>query len=143
MNLFVNAADAMSTGGNLFIKTINVTHKEMIGKVHEPKRGKYVMLKVTDSGMGMDKETIERIFDPFFTTKEMGRGTGLGLASAYGIIKSHGGYIDVKSQKGQGTTFSIFLPASEKDVERIVKNVERDHRRRQGLSFWWTMKASS
>ena len=125
LNLFVNAADAMSMGGDLFIKTINVFHKDMMGGVHRPKRRKYVMLKVTDSGMGMDKETIERIFDPFFTTKEMGRGTGLGLASTNGIINSHGGYIDVKSKKGEGTTFSIFLPASEKDVERIVRNVER------------------
>ncbi len=125
LNLLVNAADAMPTGGDLFLKTMNVTHKDMTGKLYKPKRGDYVMLTATDSGMGMDKRTMERIFDPFFTTKEMGRGTGLGLASAYGIIKGHGGYIDVESQKGQGTTFSIFLPASEKEVERVVKGVER------------------
>ena len=125
LNLLVNAADAMPTGGDLFLKTMNVTHKDMTGKLYKPKRGDYVMLTATDSGMGMDKETMERIFDPFFTTKEMGRGTGLGLASAYGIIKGHGGYIDVESQKGQGTTFRIFLPASEKEVERVVKGVER------------------
>jgi CheY-like chemotaxis protein len=125
LNLLVNAADAMPTGGDLFLKTMNVTHKDMTGKLYKPKRGDYVMLTATDSGMGMDKETMERIFDPFFTTKEMGRGTGLGLASSYGIIKGHGGYIDVESQKGQGTTFSIFLPASEKEVERVVKGFER------------------
>lgn len=124
LNLLVNAADAMSTGGAVFLKTMNVTHKDMTGKIYKPKPGNYVMLTVTDSGTGMDKKTMERIFDPFFTTKEMGRGTGLGLASAYGIIKGHGGYIDVGSQKGQGTTLTIFLPASEKEIERVVKGVE-------------------
>ena len=125
LNLLVNAADAMPTGGDLFLKTMNVTHKDMTGKLYKPKRGNYVMLTATDLGMGMDKETMDRIFDPFFTTKEMGRGTGLGLASVYGIIKGHGGYINVESQKGQGATFSIFLPASEKEVERVVNSAER------------------
>jgi CheY-like chemotaxis protein len=73
----------------------------------------------------MYKKTMERIFDPFFTTKEMGRGTGLGLASAYGVIKSHAGYIDVDSKRGQGTTFSIYLPASGKKVERVARSAER------------------
>ncbi|MBW2073221.1 MAG: hypothetical protein JRI58_00530 [Deltaproteobacteria bacterium] len=107
LNLYVNAADAMHGGGNLILKTMNTAHKDMKGKLYDPKPGNYVLLTVTDTGTGMDKETIERIFDPFFTTKKMGRGTGLGLASAYGIIKGHGGYIDVESNKGRGTTFSI------------------------------------
>jgi PAS domain S-box-containing protein len=125
LNLFVNAADAMPGGGNIILKTMNVTHEDMKGKLYEPKQGKYVLLTVTDTGTGMDKETIERIFDPFFTTKEMGLGTGLGLASAYGIIKGHGGYIDVESKKGHGTTFSVYLPASEKKVPKTVKTADR------------------
>jgi PAS domain S-box-containing protein len=124
LNLFVNAADAMSGGGNLILKTMNTTHKEIKGKLYDPKPGNYVLLMVADTGIGIDKETMERIFDPFFTTKEMGRSTGLGLASAYGIIKSHGGYIDVDSKKGRGSIFSIYLPASEKGVQKPIKTAE-------------------
>ncbi len=125
LNLFVNAADAMSGGGDLILKTMNVTHKDIKDKPYDPKPGNYVLLTVTDTGKGMDEETMERIFDPFFTTKEMGRGTGLGLASAYGIIKGHRGYIDVQSKQGQGTTFSVYLPASERKAWKAVRTAEQ------------------
>ena len=121
LNLFVNAADAMPGGGNLTLKTMNTTHRDMKGKLYHPKPGNYILLTVTDTGTGMDKDTIQRIFDPFFTTKERGRGTGFGLASAYGIIKGHGGYVDVESEKGHGTIFRIYLPASERKVQTSVK----------------------
>ncbi len=117
LNLYVNAADAMPGGGKLFLKTKNETHVNIKSNHYDPKPGQYVQLTITDSGIGMDNQTLERIFDPFFSTKDMGRGTGLGLASVYGIVKSHDGYIDVESEKGHGTTFTIFLPASEKDVK--------------------------
>ncbi|MBL7211032.1 MAG: PAS domain S-box protein [Desulfobacteraceae bacterium] len=117
LNLYVNAADAMPRGGDLFIKTVNVTNKDMRGKPYTPKPGNYVLLTVRDTGLGMDKKTMDRIFDPFFTTKGLAQGTGLGLASAYGIVKGHGGYIDVFSGKEKGTTFEIYLPATNKEVE--------------------------
>jgi nitrogen-specific signal transduction histidine kinase/CheY-like chemotaxis protein len=125
LNLFVNAADAMPGSGNLILTTINVTHNDMKGKVYEPTPGNYVLLTVTDTGIGMDKSTMEQIFDPFFTTKEMGRGTGLGLASVYGIIKVHGGYIDVESRKKHGTAFKVYLPASKRKVRKVTKTSDK------------------
>jgi CheY-like chemotaxis protein len=121
LNLFVNASDAMPGGGDIRLKTMNVTHEALMGKPYRVKPGQYVMLRVEDSGKGMSRETMERIFEPFFTTKGLARGTGLGLASVYGIVKSHGGYIDVASQEGKGSTFSIYLPASEEAVPTFVK----------------------
>ena len=115
----------MPGGGNLIIKTINMFHNEMKDNIYDPKPGKYVFLSVTDTGTGMEDETMERIFDPFFTTKEMGRGTGLGLASAYGIIKGHGGYVDVVSKKGQGSTFNIYLPVSEIKFKKAIEAAEQ------------------
>ncbi len=122
LNLYVNASDAMPGGGDLFLKTMNITHKDMGDKPYEVKPGNYILLTVRDTGSGMDKETMERIFDPFFTTKGMARGTGLGLASVYGIIKAHGGYIDVESKKDHGTTFTIYLPASSEKA--LIKEKE-------------------
>ena len=121
MNLFVNSADAMPKGGDLFLKTANVNFKEIKGSGYLPNPGDYILLTVTDTGVGMDSKTIDRIFDPFFTTKELGRGTGLGLASTYGIVKGHGGYIEVKSEKGHGSTFKVYLPASGKPAQQAVK----------------------
>jgi C4-dicarboxylate-specific signal transduction histidine kinase/ActR/RegA family two-component response regulator len=111
LNLFINASDAMPDGGDLHLSTSNCKHTQITGRPFRPKPGSYVAVKVTDTGVGMPPEIRERIFDPFFTTKEMGRGTGLGLASAYGIIKGHGGYIDVTSTLGKGTAFTLYLPA--------------------------------
>ncbi len=121
LNLYVNAADAMPEGGDFTLKTINSSHKNIKGKNFDPKPDNYVMLSVADTGVGMDKPTIKRIFEPFYTTKDMGRGTGLGLASVYGIVKAHNGYIDVDSKKGLGTTFKIYLPASEIKLQKVVK----------------------
>ena len=125
LNLYINAAAAMPDGGDLFLKTMNVTHKGMKDKPYNPKPGQYILLNVIDNGTGMDEKTADRIFEPFFTTKEMGRGTGLGLASVYGIIKGHGGYIDVDSKKEQGTNFSIYLPASDEPIHQTMEISER------------------
>lgn len=116
LNLCVNAWQAMPGGGDLFMETRNVSYEEMRGKVYKVKERDYVLLSVRDTGVGMDQKIMEKIFDPFFTTKGMGHGTGLGLASVYGIIKGHGGYIDVETKKMKGSTFSIYFPASSRSV---------------------------
>ena len=121
MNLLVNAADAMVQGGDIFLKTINLHHEDIRSKLYNPKPGDYVLLAVKDTGVGMDQKTLDRIFEPFFTTKELGRGTGLGLASVYGIIKGHAGYVDVESEQGRGTTFNIYLPASNREIQKTIE----------------------
>ncbi len=116
LNLYVNAWHAMPSGGELYLETQNAVLDEQSCRPFDARSGPYVKIQVTDTGVGMDAETRQRIFEPFFTTKHMGRGTGLGLASAYGIIKNHGGIINVYSEKGYGSTFTLYLPASEKEI---------------------------
>jgi two-component system cell cycle sensor histidine kinase/response regulator CckA len=116
LNLYVNAMQAMPAGGELRLETRNVSFNPFSLRPFNLEPGDYVKISVTDNGLGMDEKTQQRIFEPFFTTKGMGRGTGLGLASAYGIIKNHKGVIDVESKQGIGTTFSLYLPASQTEV---------------------------
>jgi nitrogen-specific signal transduction histidine kinase/ActR/RegA family two-component response regulator len=121
LNMYINAWQAMPPeGGELFLETRIVQMDEPYCHVHETKPGCYVKVSITDTGCGMSEAIRLQIFDPFFTTKEKGRGTGLGLASAYGIIKNHGGMITVYSEAGHGTTFNIYLPASDKEASREV-----------------------
>jgi two-component system cell cycle sensor histidine kinase/response regulator CckA len=117
LNLFLNASEAMPEGGTLSLRTRNTLLDKEFTEPHRVPPGRFVHVFIADTGVGMNDETLGRIFEPFFTTKEMGRGTGLGLASAYGIIKNHGGIIKVSSKLGVGTTFDIYLPASEGAIQ--------------------------
>src|SRR5205823_902789 len=114
LNLCVNARDAMPDGGAIIISARNVTLSETEAKrfvgAHP---GNYVLLRVSDTGSGIPPEIIDKIFEPFFTTKEIGKGTGLGLSTVITIIKSHGGFLDLESKVGTGTSFNVYLPAAE------------------------------
>jgi len=112
-NLFMNALQAMPREGTLTARTENTVFEKDAYKPYRVKAGRYVKISVADTGEGMDEKTQRRIFDPFFTTRDKGRGTGLGLAAVYGIVKNHEGFIDVVSSRGQGTRFDVFFPASQ------------------------------
>jgi PAS domain S-box-containing protein len=118
LNIFINAAHAMPGGGKLRIRTENVTLGEAEARASETEAGDFVRISIADTGTGMDRETLGRIFEPFFTTKADEGGTGLGLPSAYGIVRNHGGAINAHSEPGHGATFEILLPSSEKPVEK-------------------------
>ncbi len=130
MNLCVNARDAMPDGGRLAIGTREISISDTAGRTNPDARpGQYICLSVADNGCGMDEATLKRAFEPFFTTKEIGKGTGLGLATVFGIVKQHQGWIDVESQVGKGTVFRIYLPArieaSEDDTTVVTSVIPR------------------
>lgn len=124
MNVCINARDAMPSGGTMLIRASNISIDENYARMNlEAKTGNYVLLTVEDTGVGMPPEVIQRIFDPFFTTKDIGKGTGLGLATTLTIVKSHGGFINVYSEPKRGSRFSIYLPSAEKSDEVIFGGV--------------------
>jgi PAS domain S-box-containing protein len=130
LNLYVNAWQAMPDGGDLETKTENVILDEKQIKPFQIAPGRYVKISVTDTGVGMNDAARKKVFEPFFTTRDVGQGSGLGLASAYGIIKNHGGIINVYSKKGEGTTFTIYLPALKKRVAQDAQGADR-----QGIQY--------
>lgn len=134
MNLGVNARDAMPDGGRLVLETANVHLDEEFCMSHlGTNPGSYVLLSIGDTGSGMDKETVDHIFEPFFTTKEVGKGTGLGLAMVYGIVKGHKGYIDCSSKPGGGTTFKIYFPVMDSEAEAYGTEAEMEDSAPRGV----------
>ena len=126
LNIYINAWQAMPGGGSLTLGVEEAEIDEALAEIHKVVAGKYVRLTIADTGTGMDEETRQRIFDPFFSTKEKGRGTGLGLASAYGIINNHNGFITVESELGHGTLFAIHLPGSDKTLAPVREETKKE-----------------
>jgi len=131
LNLFINAWQAMPEGGEIYLESASVGLDCNVCRLHDIEPGRYAKISVADTGIGMDMSTMQRVFDPFFTTKEKDRGTGLGLASVYGIVKNHGGIVNVSSELGCGTTFEIYLPISDRKIrpkppvdQELLKGVE-------------------
>jgi PAS domain S-box-containing protein len=132
LNLMINALDAMPDGGRLTLATRNLSPAEMGGRAADPKTDSYVRLDVIDTGLGMDQRTMDQVFDPFFTTKTLGRGTGLGLASAFGIVQNHGGHIEVRSAPDRGTTFRVYLPNTDAPAPKPDPPPARDPTEEEG-----------
>ncbi len=137
----VNGRDAMPNGGQLLIATEGTCMAEAYAQTnHEARAGEFVCLTVSDTGTGIAPENLQRIFEPFFTTKEVGKGTGLGLATVYGIVKQHQGWIEVSSRPGEGTTFKIFLPAMPAPAEKpAAAQAEAELRGAPKRFCWWRM----
>ncbi|HWQ90551.1 MAG TPA: ATP-binding protein, partial [Clostridia bacterium] len=122
MNLCVNARDAMPEGGRLLISAENVTvDRDKAGLFADGKAGPHLLLRVSDTGHGIPAAILEKVFDPFFTTKALGQGTGLGLSTVLGIVRSHGGFLDVQTAPGQGTSFDVYLPAQSQVAEATAE----------------------
>jgi CheY-like chemotaxis protein len=133
MNLCINARDAMPEGGRLYIKTeFYLLHDEKVVDYFQIPPGEYVRVSVTDTGVGMTADVKKKIFEPFYTTKSIGKGTGLGLAMVYGIIKNHGGYITVYSEPGLGTTVRLYLPKGDGTVEEKRRDKIMNERPKKG-----------
>jgi PAS domain S-box-containing protein len=130
MNTCINARDAMESGGTLQITAENIEIDDNYARINPAARpGPYILVVIEDTGTGIERNIVGRIFDPFFTTKEIGKGTGLGLSTALTIVKSHGGFLNVYSEPGKGTRFSIYLPAAETEVEKAAPRKDSKYRR--------------
>jgi hypothetical protein len=144
MNLVVNARDAMPEGGKLSIETDAVEWDDCYAQSHPGAlAGSYVMLAVRDTGVGMNQETRRHIFEPFFTTKEVGKGTGLGLSTVHGIVEQSGGYIDVHSEPGHGTTFQVYLPRTEDAAADAGMPEASPRLGERRLCWWWRTRRRS
>ncbi len=135
MNLVVNARDAMPIGGKLILETSSLTLDDSyVGQHLGAAAGPFVLLSISDTGFGMDQETLSHIYEPFFTTKEIGKGTGLGLSTVYGIVKQCGGYIMAYSEPGRGTTFKVYFPR----VSGVPQAPRASARRADARGAWGT-----
>jgi PAS domain S-box-containing protein len=129
LNICINARDAMPAGGNISIKTTTVLGKKLRKKFADAKENNYTCVMISDNGIGMDKLVAKRIFEPFFTTKKEGSGTGLGLSVVYGIISNHHGFVDVESEEGKGSTFYLYFPVADEEINLTVDDLINENKK--------------